>query len=94
MQSCSHANLSEEEISAAVSPGQLLAVPGEPVQEEEDVARTRHSMTQPGPLPQQSSLPAQVCCLPEGEENEHTAQLTLVITHLSASMYFSSLQTM
>ena len=49
-----------------MSSGQLLGVARESVQEEEHVARARHSVTDAGALLQQSSLPAEVSSLPEG----------------------------
>ena len=57
--------LREEKLSEAVSSGQLLGVARESVQEEEHVAWASHSVTDAGPLPQQSSLPAEVSGLPE-----------------------------
>ena len=52
-------------MSEAVSPGQLLPVAGDSVQEEEHVARAGHTVTDAGALPQQSPLPAEVSCPPE-----------------------------
>ena len=52
-------------MSEAVSPGQLVLVASDPVQEEEHVARAGHTVTDAGALPQESPLPAEVSCLSE-----------------------------
>ena len=59
--------LSEEKMSEAVSPGQLVTVASDPVQEEEHVARAGHTVTDAGALPQESPLPAEVSCLSKDE---------------------------
>ena len=59
--------LCKEKMSEAVSPGQLVPVASDPVQEEEHVARAGYTVTDAGALPQQSPLPAEVSCPPEDD---------------------------